>query len=116
MVPYLLFAVIRIPLPLTIIQILYIDLGTDMAPALALGAEKPEPDVMSRHPRDRNERILTWPILFQSYAFLGLIEAIAAMSCYFIVLKSGGWSYGMNLSGTDPLYLKATTVTLAAIV
>lgn len=116
MVPYLLFAVLRIPLPLTVIQILSIDLGTDMAPALALGAEKPEPDVMTRPPRRRGERILSWPILFRSYFFLGLIEAIAAMSCYFIVLKSGGWSYGMSISGTDPLYLKATTITLAAIV
>lgn len=116
MVPYLLFAVLRIPLPLTVIQILSIDLGTDIAPALALGAEKPEPDVMTRPPRRRGERILTWPILFRSYFFLGLIEAIAAMSCYFIVLKSGGWSYGMSISGVDPLYLKATTITLAAIV
>ncbi len=116
MVPYLLFVVLRIPLPLTVIQILSIDLGTDMAPALALGAEKPEPDVMTRPPRGRGERILTWPILFRSYSFLGLIEAVAAMSCYYIVLKSGSWSYGMSISGTDPLYLKATTITLAAIV
>jgi sodium/potassium-transporting ATPase subunit alpha len=116
MVPYLLFVVLRIPLPLTVIQILSIDLGTDMAPALALGAEKPEPDVMARPPRARGERILTWPILFRSYFFLGLIEAIAAMSSYYIVLKSGGWSYGMSLSGINPLYLKATTITLAAIV
>ena len=39
LVPYLAFALFRIPLPLTVIQILAIDLGTDVLPALALGAE-----------------------------------------------------------------------------
>jgi sodium/potassium-transporting ATPase subunit alpha len=42
-VPYLAFVLFRIPLPLTIIQILAVDLGTDMLPALALGAETTRP-------------------------------------------------------------------------
>ncbi|KCZ71720.1 P-type ATPase, translocating [Candidatus Methanoperedens nitroreducens] len=115
-VSYILFVLLRIPLPLTVIQILAIDLGTEMAPSIALGAERPEPDVMNRPPRRRGERILTVPILLRSYLFLGLIEAIAAMSAYYYVLTGGGWSYGMPLSDADPLYLKATTITLAAIV
>jgi sodium/potassium-transporting ATPase subunit alpha len=60
LVPYLAFVLLRIPLPLTIIQILAVDLGTDMLPALALGAEKPDPGVMHRPPRARNERLLSW--------------------------------------------------------
>jgi len=115
-VPYLLFLLLRIPLPLTVMQILAVDLGTDMAPAIALGTEKPDPDVMARPPRRRGERILTWSILLRSYLFLGPIEAIAAMSGYYYVLKSGGWSYGLSLSKVDPLYLKATTIALAAII
>lgn len=115
-VPYLLFVLLRIPLPLTVLQILVVDLGTDMAPAIALGTEKPEPDVMDRPPRDRKERILTKSILLRSYFFLGPIEAIAAMGGYYYVLKSGGWSYGMSLAESDPLYLKATTIALAAII
>jgi sodium/potassium-transporting ATPase subunit alpha len=115
-VPFLLFILLRIPLPLTVLQILTVDLGTDMAPAIALGTEQPEPDVMTRPPRSRNERILTWSILLRSYFFLGPIEAIAAMTGYYYVLKSGGWSYGMSLAETDPLYLKATTIALAAII
>ena len=51
LVPYLAFVLFRIPLPLTIIQILAVDLGTDMLPALALGAEKPDPGVMNRPPQ-----------------------------------------------------------------
>ena len=45
---------LRIPLPLTILQILAIDLGTDMLPALALGAERADPDTMRRPPRRRS--------------------------------------------------------------
>lgn len=115
-VPYLLFVLVRIPLPLTVMQILAVDLGTDMAPAIALGTEKPEPDVMNRPPRARGEKLLSWRVLLRSYLFLGPIEAIAAMSAYYYVLTGGGWSYGMSLSQTDPLYLKATTITLAAII
>lgn len=62
-VPYLAFVLLRIPLPLTIIQILAVDLGTDMLPALALGAEKPDPAVMQRPPRARNGRLLSWGML-----------------------------------------------------
>ena len=53
LVPFLAFVFLRIPLPLTIMQILAVDLGTDLLPALALGAEPPEPDVMARPPRAR---------------------------------------------------------------
>ena len=59
LVPYLAFVLFRIPLPLTIIQILAVDLGTDMLPALGLGAEKPDPGVMQRPPRAHNERLLS---------------------------------------------------------
>jgi sodium/potassium-transporting ATPase subunit alpha len=50
LVPYLAFVLLRIPLPLTVIQILAVDLGTDMLPALALGAEPPHPDAMRSPP------------------------------------------------------------------
>jgi sodium/potassium-transporting ATPase subunit alpha len=53
LIPYLAFVVFRIPLLLTIIQILTVDLGTDMLPALGLGAEKPAPDIMKAPPRSR---------------------------------------------------------------
>ena len=49
----------HIPLSLTVMQILAIDLGTDMLPALALAAELPEPGIMKLAPRPRNERLLT---------------------------------------------------------
>ena len=115
-VPYLAFVLARIPLPLTIIQILAVDLGTDMVPALALGAERPAPGTMQRPPRPRDERLLSWPVLARAYLWLGPLEAAAAMAAYFYVLDRGGWQYGEALAASDPLYLRATAVCLAAIV
>ena len=116
LVPYLAFVLFRIPLPLTIIQILAVDLGTDMLPALALGAEKPDPDVMRRPPRGRKERLLSWSLRSRAYLFLGVLEAAAAMVVFFFVLHAAGWHYGQTLARTAPLYLQATTACLAAIV
>ena len=116
LVPYLAFVLFRIPLPLTIIQILAVDLGTDMLPALALGAEKPDPAVMQRPPRARNERLLSWGLLARAYLFLGVLEAAAARVVFFVVLNAAGWTYGVNLDRTDPLYLQATSACLATIV
>ena len=115
-VPYLAFVLVRIPLPLTIVQILAVDLGTDMLPALALGAEKPVPGTMSQPPRRRDERLIDWPLLARAYLWLGVLEATAAMAAFFFVLNRGGWEYGQALGSGDPLYLQATTACLAAIV
>jgi calcium-translocating P-type ATPase len=116
LVPYLAFMLFRIPLPLTIMQILAVDLGTDILPALALGAEKPDPAVMRRPPRPRSERLLNWPLVARAYLFLGVLEAVAALAAFFFVLGEGGWSYGESLGRTEPLYLQATTACLMAIV
>ncbi len=116
LIPYLAFVVFRIPLPLTIIQILAVDLGTDMLPALGLGAEKPAPDIMRAPPRPRTDRLLNWPLLARAYLFLGVMQAAAAMSAYWFVLRHGGWHFGQTLAAHDPLYLQATTACLSAIV
>ena len=116
LVPYLAFVLFKIPLPLTIIQILAVDLGTDMLPALALGAEKPDPDTMRRPPRPRSERLLNWGLLLRAYLFLGPLEAIAGMAAFFFVLHGGDWQYGNVLGRHDNLYLQATTACLSAII
>jgi calcium-translocating P-type ATPase len=116
LVPYLAFVLFRIPLPLTIIQILAIDLGTDMLPALALGAESPDPGVMHRPPRARNELLLSWGMLARAYLFLGVLEAMGAMALFFFVLNTAGWRYGTVLDRGDPLYRQATSACLATIV
>jgi len=115
-VPYLAYVLLRIPLPLTVIQILAVDLGTDMLPALALGAEKPDPEVMRQPPRRPDERLLSWALVARAYLWLGPLQAAASLIAFFLVLRAGGWSYGSLLAAHDPLYLQATTACLAAIV
>jgi len=116
LVPYLAFALCKIPLPLTVIQILAIDLGTDTVTALALGAEKPHPEIMRQPPRPRGKGLIDWRLFLRAYGFLGVVEATASMCAFFFVLKSGGWIYGQSLAAQDPLYLQATTACLSAIV
>jgi magnesium-transporting ATPase (P-type) len=114
----------KIPLPLAIMQILAIDLGTDMLPALALASEQPEPGIMKKPPRSRNERLLTGKGLARAYFFLGPIEAAAAMAAYFIVYFDKGITFaqlreiGADSKNyiNDPTYLAATTASFGAII
>src|SRR3989344_3818577 len=62
-IPFIAFALLDIPLAITVILILCIDLGTDMLPAIALGSEKSEVDVMKKKPIPRGEHLLTRNLL-----------------------------------------------------
>ena len=115
-VPYLAYILLKIPLPLTIMQILAVDLGTDMLPALALGAERPTPEVMKQPPRRLHERLLNIPLIVRAYLFLGPIEALACMFGFFYVLNTGGWQWGEMLPASNILYMQATTACLTAII
>ena len=120
-VPFLVFALAggRIPLPLTVLQILAIDLGTEILPALALGREPAEPGLMERAPRRRTEGVIRRAMLVRAWLFLGLIEAVLVMGGFFFVLIRAGWSPSDAISSGSPLhgaYLAATTMTFAGIV
>lgn len=115
-VPFILFVMFGIPLPLTVLQILAIDLGTDLVPALALGSEPPEADVMDRPPRPRGKRLLDLPLLSRAYFFLGPIEAAVAMLAYYYMYYQNGWRPGEMLADQGQVYVLATTMVLAAIV
>jgi sodium/potassium-transporting ATPase subunit alpha len=99
-----------------VIQILSIDLGTDIVPSMALGQEPPEPETMKRPPRGEREGLLSLPILAHSYLFLGLIEAAWSLALFFLVLRLGGWRLGDPvMDASDPLYQSATGIALATI-
>jgi len=89
---------------------------TDSLPAVGLGVEEPHPAAMHRPPRSQNERLMNLTLALRAYLFLGLIEAAVAMAAFFFVLNDGGWIYGDPLAPTDPLYMRATTACLSAIV
>lgn len=114
--PFIVFVTLNAPLALTVVLILSIDLGTDLLPALGLGREAPETDVMTMPPRERDERLLTWSILVRSYGVFGMLEAAAGFFAFFVVLDRGGWSWGAPLDETSLLYKTAITSFFAAVV
>ncbi|WP_243372377.1 HAD-IC family P-type ATPase [Geotalea sp. SG265] len=115
-VPYLAFLLFGIPLPLTVMLILSIDLGTDMLPAIALASERSERDIMQLPPRSRSERLVNARLIFLAYGFKGTIEAAAGFYAYFTVLLAGGWHYGTPLPAETELYRRGIAAFFAAIV
>ena len=105
----------RIPLMITVLQVLALDIGTDILPALALGAERPEPGVMQRPPRSRRARLLDRRVLGRAFGFLGPVEATLSMA----MLPLGaavffGWPVqALPRGGTDKLIL--STMVFASI-
>jgi sodium/potassium-transporting ATPase subunit alpha len=114
--PFVAFAVFDLPIPLTVVLILCIDLGTDILPAVGLGVEIPEKGVMNRPPQKQNGKLLTPSLLIRSYCVLGMIEAMAGFFSYFVILYSNGWKWGQSLASTNLLYQRATTAFFVSIV
>ena len=114
LVPFLVWGISggAIPLPLVVMQVLAIDLGTDQIPAIALGTERAEPGTMTRPPRPRGEHLLTRGVAARVFAFVGPIETVAALASFLFVF----WLAGESLTDSGTLYLQATTMTMAGIV
>ncbi|MDQ1363203.1 MAG: sodium/potassium-transporting ATPase subunit alpha, partial [Pseudomonadota bacterium] len=114
--PYIAYVLLPIPLPITVIQILCIDLITDILPAMGLGNERPEKDVMQRRPRAHFERLVNYKTFIHSYVIIGLMEAILAFCVFFTILFDGGWQYGEPMSADNYLYMQAAGAFLATII
>ena len=119
--PFLLFALAggAIPLPLTVLQLLAIDLGTDTLPALALSREPAEPGLMDRPPRSPTEGVIQKSLLLRSWGFLGVISAALVIGAYLFTLHSGGWHPNAPTGPGTPLhhlYRQSTTVAWLGIV
>jgi calcium-translocating P-type ATPase len=119
-VPFLVYALSggRIPLPLTVMQILAIDLGTETLPALALGRERAEPGLMARPPRERTQNVIDVPMLARAWGLLGGVSAVLVLAVFLVTLLSGGWQLGDDVS-SGPLHhvwQQATTMSFLGIV
>ncbi|KRM47560.1 Calcium-transporting ATPase 1 [Lentilactobacillus parabuchneri] len=115
--PSVIFLVTRglVPLPLTVMQILTVDLGTDLLPALGLGTEKAEPGIMDQPPRPLNSHLLNRSIIWKAFGWYGLIASVVSTAAYFYVNHVNGWP-NVPLAGSGMVYAEATTITLGAIV
>jgi Ca2+-transporting ATPase len=105
-----------IPLGLTVMEVLAIDLGTDMMPAIGLGAEPPEPGVMERPPRSQKEPLLSISLIALAVLWFGMMESVASMSAYFFLNWRHGWpSVPLAQPGME-VYGMITAITLAGVV
>jgi calcium-translocating P-type ATPase len=82
----------RIPLALTVLQVLCLDIGTDLLPALALGAEQPGPRLMDGPPPKRH--LLDRSLLARVFGVLGPAEAAVSMTAFFATYLMAGWRPG----------------------
>ena len=125
LIPFVLYALLGIPLPLLVVQVLAIDLAIDVIPSLALSREPPEAGIMQEPPRSITERLFTRKVLLRS-VFIGVIIATGAMIGCLNSWAASGWHFGMpvpenwqfGVQGitTDPAYLKGVTIMFAGIV
>ncbi|KAE8765153.1 cation-translocating P-type ATPase [Georgenia thermotolerans] len=119
-VPFLMYALSggQIPLPLTVMQILAIDLGTETLPALALGRERGEPDLMDRPPRRRHANVIDGVMLARAWGLLGGVSALLVSTLFLITLAHGGWVPGtaVDQGPLHEVWRQATTMTFLGIV
>jgi calcium-translocating P-type ATPase len=119
--PFLVFALAggAVPLPLTVLQLLAFDVGTETLPSLALGRDPAEPGIMNRPPRRRTEGVIRAPMLIRAWLFLGLMLAGLSIGGFFYVLLSSGWHPGDPTgagSRFHQAYLQATTMTFLGMI
>eukprot|EP01012_Entosiphon_sulcatum_P052110 TRINITY_DN715_c0_g1_i1.p1 TRINITY_DN715_c0_g1~~TRINITY_DN715_c0_g1_i1.p1 ORF type:complete len:1400 (-),score=202.88 TRINITY_DN715_c0_g1_i1:49-4227(-) len=89
--PLFLNAFATFPLALTTIQLLCIDLGTEMFTAISFGHEPAEDKIMSVPPRDPGAPLVSWRLLLYSYAQMGIIETAGCITTFFWVMSHEGY-------------------------
>lgn len=98
-----------------VMQILSIDLGTDLIPALGLGKEVAEASVMDRPPRSKQEHLITKNLLLKAFTWYGLLSSLLCVAGFFFANAINGHAFpALATSGFD--YRQATTMTLAVII
>jgi magnesium-transporting ATPase (P-type) len=100
------------PLAISVMQVLALDIGTDLLPALALGGEPPSRHTMVS--RARTGQLLDSGVLVRAFGVLGPAEVLASLGAFTAVLLAGGWTWGAQPA--DGLLATASGTAFAAIV
>lgn len=98
-------AVLDLPLPLTAVQILYVNLATDGLPALALAVDPAERDLMKRRPRNPRTGIFTRPV----------VALMAAGGAWSTLINLGLFMWAMNSGRTQTEAMTMTFVSLVLV-
>ncbi|VDM58882.1 unnamed protein product [Angiostrongylus costaricensis] len=90
--PFMCYVLLGIPLPLSLVAILMIDLGTDLWPAISLAYEVPETDIMERPPRNPDyDRLVNVRLVLFAYLQVGVFQMYAGFVTYFAIMMAHGW-------------------------
>jgi magnesium-transporting ATPase (P-type) len=103
----------RFPLALSVLQVLALDIGTDILPALALGTEAPSRDVLERPPENRH--LLDRGLLVRAFGLLGPVEALIEMLAFLATMVAFGWRPGLAFPGGSA-FLTASGAAFSAVV
>ncbi len=107
----------QIPSPLLAVQILAIDLGTDVLPSFSLGVEPPEPEqkVRSRKLKSNVKEGILGLKGFQRIIYIGTIMATGAVIAFIWSMMRGGWWFGESFDPDSTLYIKSTAAAYAVL-
>jgi magnesium-transporting ATPase (P-type) len=105
---------LHIPFPITAIQILSIDLATDVFPSFSLGLEPPEINSKSRNRSNQQKEIIDFAC-FKRIIMIGIVVAMAGTITFLWSMIRGGWQFGELMSSDSALYIKSTTATYAVL-
>jgi magnesium-transporting ATPase (P-type) len=105
---------LQIPAPISAVQILAIDLGTDIFPSFSLGLEPPEPNIMHKKPFEIKEKIINVQGVWRLFR-VGVIMATGAVIAFVLSMKRGGWDFGHKIDFDSVLYLKSSTAAYAVL-
>ncbi len=103
----------RFPLALGVLQILALDIGTDLLPALALGAEMPRPGVLDQPPQ--RGHLLDGRLLRRVFGALGPAEAVVEMAAFLAVFVAAGWRPGDSFPTGDTLLIASGAAFTAVV-
>ncbi|EKE11269.1 MAG: hypothetical protein ACD_15C00112G0013 [uncultured bacterium] len=106
--------ILQIPSPMTAIQILATDLGTDLLPSFALGFEPDEPENKKNMRNSTSKNIMTFAG-FRRILYLGVIMATGAVIAFVWSLMRKGWQFGEDLDYESLVYIQSTTAAYAVI-
>jgi magnesium-transporting ATPase (P-type) len=103
----------RFPLALGVLQVLCLDIGTDILPAVALGAEPASPRALARPPYPRH--LIDGALLVRALLVLGVTESVVEMAAFLASLSFAGWTPGAAFPSGAPM-LAASGAAFAAVV
>ena len=112
---FIVFVILRTPLPLLVIQELAIDLFLEAVPSLALIMEPPEADVMDKLPRSRGERLINLAVLTRA-GVIGMVVGAGAVLVAFSIWARGEWFLGSSSVADPRIYAAGTTAVVTGIV